>query len=109
MSDHEAFASEPDPRLGALLRSYLDREARHEQFAARVLARLGEPASFWEVLAGWARPGIAAAVLAAALAGYWLVLREDRPPAPELVTELVVTDQPIDRDALLGDVLGTGR
>jgi anti-sigma-K factor RskA len=109
MSEHEAFASRPDPRLGGLLRSYLDREGRHEEFAARVLARLGEPASSWEVLAGWARPGVAAAVLAAALAGYWFVIREERPSAPELVAELAATDHPIDRDVLLGDALGTGR
>ena len=109
LSEQEAFAGRPDPRLGGLLRAYLDRDGGHEEFAARIIGRLGDATSSWDVLARWARPGIAAAVLAAALAGYWLVLREDRLSTPELVGELAATDHPLDRDALIGDVLGTGR
>jgi hypothetical protein len=109
MTEKEAFASQPDPRLGRLLRACLDGDGRHEEFAARLRARLGDASSSWEVLARWARPGIAAAVLAAALLGYWLVLREDRLATPEMVGELAATDRPLDQDALIGDVLGTGR
>jgi hypothetical protein len=109
MTSGDPFESRPDPVLGSLLRAHLDGDADHAAFAARVLARLAEPGSLWEVLARWSRPGIAAAVLAVALAGYWLVLREADADAAEPAAELAATDRPLDRDAMMGVVLGTSR
>jgi hypothetical protein len=107
MMPDDSFDGGPDPALGSLLRAHLDGDGNHAAFAARVLARLPESGNLWEVLARWTRPGIAAAVLAAALTGYWLVLQES--DAAEPAAELAATDQPLDRDALLGVVLGTAR
>jgi hypothetical protein len=109
MTSSDPFDSRPDPVLGSVLRRHLDGHGDHAAFADRVLAHLAERGTLWEVLARWTRPGIAAAVLAAALAGYWLVLQESRTPSAEPTAELAATDQPLDRDALMGVVLGTAR
>jgi hypothetical protein len=108
MMPGDSFDSRPDPTLGKLLRDHLDAGGDHAAFAARVRERLLDPGTFWEVLARWARPSVAAAVLAAALAGYWLVLRNP-PERPQPVGELAAMDVPVDRDAVLGAVLGVGR
>jgi len=107
MTSGDPFDAGPDPILGSLLRAHLDGDGNHAAFAARVLARLPESGSLWEVLARWTRPGIAAAVVAAALTGYWLVLREARQGPAEPVGELAATDRPLDRDALIRVVLGS--
>jgi hypothetical protein len=60
----------PDPELGAALRAALE-PREHQAFIARVLAAYpASPARAWEILAGWAWRGIAAAMLLAGLAGY---------------------------------------
>lgn len=75
------FAHEPDPVLGAALRRALE-PADPTAFVARVVAQFeGARAPYWEVLAGWARLGIAAAVVAALLAGV-VVGRALRAPTP---------------------------
>ncbi len=62
------FDSRPDPALGAALRAALaPRDSA--AFVARVLAAADRPAAPLDVLAGWSRLGIAAAVLAALFAG----------------------------------------
>lgn len=64
------FEHRPDPELGALLRAALEPEDQ-AAFVARVLAaveRRDTPTV--DVLARWARVGIAAAVLAAVAAGF---------------------------------------
>ena len=68
--------SPPDPRLGALLRESLA-VAADGAFVARVLAALPEAGehSPWELLAGWSRPSLVAASVAAALLTGWLGLR----------------------------------
>jgi hypothetical protein len=65
------FDHRPDPIVGAALRDALT-AADDAAFVARVLAAAARPLarSPVDVLAGWARPGIAAAVLAALIAGY---------------------------------------
>lgn len=70
MSDrHMTFDARPDPELGAALRAALA-PGDSAAFAARVLARLaGARTPAWQVLAGWARPGIAAAAVAALVVG----------------------------------------
>jgi hypothetical protein len=76
MDDERQFEHTPDPVLGSALRSALQ-TGDQRAFVARVMARydaaLAEatvPA--WEVLARWARPGIAAALVAAVLGGFVL-------------------------------------
>jgi len=68
MSGTNLFDHTPDEELGGLLRAHLA-APEHDGFTARVLARLGarEDSSF-EVLARWARLGIAAALMLAAAA-----------------------------------------
>ncbi len=62
------FDSRPDPVLGAALRAALaPRDAA--AFVGRVVAAVDRPAAPLEVLAAWSRLGIAAAVLAALVAG----------------------------------------
>jgi len=71
------FDAQPDPVLGAALRHALNPTgaadpADEAAFVARVLAAAeAVPAAVptWEVLSGWAGRGIAAAALAALLAG----------------------------------------
>lgn len=65
------FDHRPDPIVGAALRDALT-GADDAGFLARVVAAAARPRarSPVDVLAGWARPGIAAAVLAALAAGY---------------------------------------
>ena len=62
------FDSERDPRLGDALHRVLD-AGDTAAFVARVLARVAAGPAPWDVLAGWARPGIAAALAAAMAAG----------------------------------------
>jgi len=97
------FDHRPDPVLGAALRDALT--GNHPlAFVARVTAAIADwQSSYWEVLASWARPGIAAAV-AALIAGF-LVGGEGRaatavdllastadPSAREVVTALLPPD-----------------
>jgi hypothetical protein len=78
MTDERMFDHRPDPELGAALRAALeppqDDQAR---FVARVMARYDDALErttvpTWEVLASWSRRGIAAAAVAALLAGFLL-------------------------------------
>lgn len=65
------FDHRPDPELGAALRAALE-PGDPAAFVARVLARAegrGGHAT-WEILARWARAGIAAAAAAALVAGF---------------------------------------
>ncbi|HKV72065.1 MAG TPA: hypothetical protein VJN62_12500 [Gemmatimonadales bacterium] len=70
MKEELPFDHEPDARLGAALRHALE-PTGHDAFVARVLA--GMPATragSWDILAGWAGRGIAAALLVALGAGF---------------------------------------
>lgn len=68
MSASNPFDHIPDPELGELLRAHLS-APENDGFAVRVLARLGaREDSSLEVLARWARLGIAAALVLAAAA-----------------------------------------
>ena len=62
------FDHRPDPQLGEALRAALD-PGDHAAFVAAVLAA-DRPARTMDVLATWARRGLAAAMVAAALAGF---------------------------------------
>lgn len=60
--------------------------------AAPLLARRRAPASSWDVLAGWARPGLVAAgiILAIALGALQLGPSRRSEPAPVLLDEVLV-------------------
>ncbi len=105
--ESNAFDAGPDPELGRLLREALT-PAGQADFVSRVLAGLPEQGSLWDILAGWARPGIAAAILLAAALGYWLSPGFGEGPAPS-AAEVLAADQPLDREAMANVVLGTGR
>jgi hypothetical protein len=84
MNDERQFDHTPDPVLGDALRAAL-RRADDAAFAARVMARYDDALAAatvpaWEILAGWARPGIAAALVAAVLGGF--VLGRSLAPVP---------------------------
>jgi hypothetical protein len=65
------FDHRPDPLVGEALRRLLT-APDHDAFVARVLAAAAKPAvrSPLDILANWARPGIAAAVVAALIGGF---------------------------------------
>jgi hypothetical protein len=69
------FDPEPDQQLGALLRAHLD-APDHVAFVARVRSALAgvEPGTSWDVLAGWIRPGLAAAAMLALTVALWMGL-----------------------------------
>lgn len=78
MSSPSPFDHRPDPELGRELRAMLSADDK-ARFVRRVIAAaesvFGEvrrPAEWWEVLTAWARPGLAAAVVLIAIAGFWL-------------------------------------
>lgn len=103
------FGAERDPLLGERLRAHLD-PGPAAPFVGQVMARLGERRravydSSWDVLAGWARPGIAAALLLATMAGAALALLEAR----NSDTQSTVLAEAMERDDLVGVVLGSAR
>ncbi len=110
MTVNNPFGNEPDAALGSLLRAHLE-GTDHDAFTARVRARLaGLPAggpqdSLWDVLAGWARPGIAAGFLLALLAGAALAVQAAR----STDTDPQVLAEAPERDVLIGVVLGAAR
>jgi hypothetical protein len=71
MNGHSEFDHRADPELGRALRGLLS-APDDAAFAARVMARLPGALPWWEVLGSWARPGLAAALVLAALGGMWL-------------------------------------
>ncbi len=77
------FDHRPDPVLGAALRAALEPEDQ-AAFVARVMAGCDVARApsrpSWEILAGWARHGLAAAAVAALVAGF-LLGRSVRAPA----------------------------
>lgn len=69
------FDSGPDDRLGALLRAHLEAPG-HAAFVGRVKRALARPApaTSWDVLAEWVRPGLAAAAALALAVALWIGL-----------------------------------
>ena len=102
------FDAQPDEELGGLLRLHLggtDEAAFVDRLRAAVLQ--ADRAESWEVLAGWARPGLVAAGLAAA-AVMWMVLTRDiGPPAgPESIpARELIAGQPASGEILISAVL----
>ncbi len=107
MSLGEEFDAGPDPVLGRMLRERYD-AGDSAAFAARVMARLPRRGDLWDVLATWAKPGLAAALILAAALGYWTVLRTARTVPVSDGTEIATGDRPIDADALMATVFSAG-
>lgn len=102
MSEMERIDLVRDPVLDAALRDLFDDPARE----AGVLSGLGERLRLerrrtgFDVLAGWAAPGLAAALLLAAGLGLWLTLSTAQ--APPVEEALAPTG-----DALIAAAVGT--
>jgi hypothetical protein len=93
------FGQERDAVLGEALRQALD-AGDASAFVARVVTRAG--GVHWDVLASWARPGIAAALVAATAAGFLVGRMVTRPPSLEdalVPAEAVVLESPGPPDA----------
>lgn len=101
------FEAERDPALGAMLTEALT-PADSASFTSRVLASLGARRNSWDVLASWARPGIAAGLVAVTMLGYWLVVQHSNGPAPR-ASELLAAEQGFDGGRVMDVVLGTRR
>lgn len=104
-----SFDAQPDEELGALLRQHLggDDEAA---FVARLRQAVvqADRAESWEVLAGWARPGLVAAGLAAAVVMWAVLTRDIGPPAggPDVVpASELIAGQPASGEILISAVL----
>jgi hypothetical protein len=107
MTHPEPFGDQRDPRLEAVLRELLD-GGNHEAFAAQVMGQIQPRVSAWDELARWARPGIAAAIVALAMLGFWGVLQIERSVAPADLVEMAGLE-PLDTDGLVGVALGVTR
>ncbi len=102
------FDAHPDAALGELLREHLT-GAEPAQFVARMRLAVIEAdrAESWEVLAGWARPGLVAVGLAAAVL-LWVVLTSDvgAPLGPGGVPVMeLIAGQPASGEVLISAVL----
>lgn len=107
MTHPEPFGEARDPRLGTVLRAHLDGGA-HDDFVARVMGRVEAQPNAWEELARWARPGVAAAIIALATLGFWGALELDASGAPAEVAEAAGL-QAMDSDGLIGVALSSAR
>jgi len=110
MTDRNEFGPERDEALGALLHEHLS-TTDDASFAESVMARIRrEPReSSWEVLAGWAPLGMAAAAILAVAAGLWLGSARRDVPMAEADTadpvEWLSTNDPVTTEFVLTAVL----
>ena len=120
MMVHDSFDHRPDPVIGRLLREHL-RAGDEAAFVARMRQALragdqprGPSNGEVDLLAGWFKPGIAAAaaVLVAALVGAGVGDAVSTPASlaetlgpPEAPTELLATDAQPDPQVLLSPLL----
>ena len=114
MTVHSPFDHAPDPAFGEALREVLE-VGDDAAFVRAVLERTRVAEPWWEVLGDWARPGVAAALLAVA-AGAFLLGRLVAPTPALLgggepvqagfeVTALLADAAVPDVETLLGDGL----
>lgn len=93
MSGPSLFDHRPDPELGALLRQVLD-QGDEPAFLDRVLVAAGKveagaPAA-WQVLGGWSRHGVAAALVGLAAATIWWASASKRNEAEPSLEEALI-------------------
>ena len=93
------FDQAQDPEIRALLLGHLEGQAP-EHFLARVMAGLPDRSglSSWEILARWARVGIAAAAVITLALGAWLALPRSAESVGEPLLEL---SQTADKELLM--------
>jgi hypothetical protein len=106
--NHNSFDAQPDPELGHLLRECLDAPDA-DGFAARVRVAMAaqRPADgSWDVLARWARPGLAAAAIVIMSLGVWLGRVAQQQPAT-LADALQPSDAPAALFAVAGGAPGS--
>ena len=89
----DLFDPQPDAEIGHLLRQHLA-AADPESFGARLRAAVAaaRPSSAWDVLAGWALPGLAAAALILLTLG--MLLGRGPAPADALEQALELNEAP---------------
>lgn len=110
MTERNAFGSERNGALGALLHEHLG-TTDDASFAERVMARIRrEPReSSWDVLAGWAPLGMAAAAIMALATGLWLGSARGNTPMVAADTtdpvEWLSTGDPVTTEFVLTAVL----
>ena len=110
MTERNEFGPERDEALGALLHEHLS-TTDDASFAESVMARIRrEPReSSWEVLAGWAPLGMAAAAILALATGLWLgsAQRDRQMVAADTVdpVEWLSTSDPVTTEFVLTAVL----
>lgn len=110
MTRHSPFDSRPDPRLVDGLRAHFHGPDSAGMIARLegALARLPERDTEWDVLAGWARPRVLAAAMAA---GFLLGLtlwrqwwRTDVPPTPISVA-ILEAPRPVEVNPVMHAIL----
>ncbi len=108
MKDPLPFDHRPDPVLGKALREALD-PGDAPVFIARVLARAEHVrvASWDTVLARWARTGVAAALVVALAAGYFVGRATAASPRPTVSDVLIAPPpHPAEVEVVLASVIG---
>ena len=111
MTRRDDFSSERDPTLGAILREQLG--ARDDvTFVAAVMDRVlrERRESSWDILAGWAPLGVAAAAVVALGAGLWLGMEWRKSPdllagSQDPVAQWLSSADPVTNDFVLTAVL----
>ena len=95
MNGSSPFDDRPDRELGALLRDALT-SGNESGFVGRVMTLVDEQEMaaaaelpWWQVLRGWVRPGLAAALVLAAGATLWAVATQQRSRKPDPTLETV--------------------
>ncbi len=113
MTENTDFNSERDVVLGNALRDHLN-VSNNAAFTAAVMdrIRLESPETSWEILAGWAPLGMAAAAVLALVSGLLLGIALKQVPnepglanADNVVTEWLSSPEPITNDLVLAAVL----
>lgn len=102
------FETRPDEVLGDLLRKHLTGSdvSLFQERMQRVLAE-ASPSTPWDQLARWARPGLVAAGLAAAVLGWLAVRSVDRAVVPDggaVSVQVVVAGEQTAGDLLIAAV-----
>lgn len=97
------FDHRPDPVLGEALRDALS-AGDDAEFARRVMARVPQviaAESWWDVLGGWARPGVAAAAAVLVAVALWMAGHQAGTAPVIAVEEPAAASEPLSAGTLL--------